>query len=195
MPFNLHIRRTEIPIGWGLITVVLFPLAGITLLRKTTAIISGLALTLALFTAFFLSEKRYGPKQPLKPRIGEAETERFPLQVREDLSPASLQVRPGNILVAVHDPNHLGALRKALEETDPMKHDIVVLSVNSNVQEPATMISASAQLMNKCETSVFTQVVHEAEKIGKPVMLVAIAGRNDYDLILQAAISYILRAW
>jgi hypothetical protein len=64
---------------------------------------------------------------------------------------------------------------------------IVALSVNSNVQEPATMISGPAQVMDKCETSVFSQVVHEAEKIGKLVTLVAIAGRNSYDLILRAA--------
>ena len=68
-----------------------------------------------------------------------------------------------------------------------MKHDIVALSVNSNVQEPATMISDPVQVMDKRETSVFSQVVHEAEKVGKPVRLVANAGRNDYDLILQAA--------
>ena len=49
------------------------------------------------------------------------------------------------------------------------------------------MISDPAQVMDKCETSVFSQVVHEAEKVGKPVRLVAIAGRNCYDLILQAA--------
>src|SRR5712691_5902702 len=187
VPLNLHIGRTEIPVGLGLITLVLFSLAGINLLTKTTATVSGVAFTVILFTAFSLSEKRYGPKEPHKPTLGEAETERFRLQVREDLSPASLQVRPGNILVAMHDPNQLGALRKALEETDPMKQDIVALSVNSNVHEPATMISDPAQVMDKCETSVFSQVVHEAEKIGKPVRLVAIAGRNRCDLILQAA--------
>src|SRR5437660_11357535 len=68
-----------------------------------------------------------------------------------------------------------------------MKHDIVALSVNSNLQEPTTMICDPAQVMDKCETSVFSQVVHEAEKIGKPVTLVAIVGRNCYDLILRAA--------
>jgi len=122
-----------------------------------------------------------------KPRLGEAETERFRPQVRENLSPASLQVRSGNVLVGIHDPNHLGALRKALEETDPMEHDIVALSVNSNVQQPAREITDPAQVMDECETSVFSQVVHEAEKVGKPVWPVAIAGRNCYDLILQAA--------
>jgi len=74
-----------------------------------------------------------------------------------------------------------------LEETNPREHDIVALSVNSNVREPATEITDPAQVMDECETSVFSQVVHEAEKVGKPVWPVAIAGRNCYDLILQAA--------
>ena len=68
-----------------------------------------------------------------------------------------------------------------------MKHDIVALSVNSDVQEPANEITDPAQVIDKCETSVFSQVVHEVEKMGKPVRPVAIAGRNCYDLILQAA--------
>src|SRR5207253_8715555 len=89
----------EIPVGLGLITLVLFSLAGINLLTKTTATISGAAFTVIFFTAFSLSEKHYARKEARKPKLGEAETERFRLQVRENLSPASLQVRSGNILV------------------------------------------------------------------------------------------------
>jgi hypothetical protein len=60
----------------------------------------------------------------------EGEIERFRLEVRENLSPTSLQVRPSNVLVAVHDPNSLRHLGKVLEEIDPKKVDVVVLSVN-----------------------------------------------------------------
>jgi len=107
--------------------------------------------------------------------------------VRENLSPLSLQVRCGNILVAVHDPNHLSALQKTLEEADPRKHDIVALSVNSNVEESANEVADPAQVMDECETSVFSQVILAAEKVGKPVRPIAIAGKNPYSLILQAA--------
>jgi len=187
VPLNLRVCRAEIPVGLMLITAVLFSLAGINLLTKTTATIFGAVFTIIFFIAFSLSEKRYAPKEPRKPNLGEAETERFRFQVRENLSPPALQVRPGNILVGIHDPSRLSALRKTLEETAPMKHDIVALSVNANVQEPANEITDPAQVMDKCEISVFSRVVHEAEKIGKPVWPVAIAGRNCYDLILQAA--------
>src|SRR5438034_11320635 len=96
VPLNLRVGRAEIPVGLMLITAVLFSLAGINLLTKTTATIFGAVFTIIFFTAFSLSEKRYAPKEPRKPNLGEAETERFRLQIRENLSPASLQVRPGN---------------------------------------------------------------------------------------------------
>src|SRR5204863_9805591 len=37
VPLNLRVGETEIPVGLGLITMVLFSLAGINLLTKTTA--------------------------------------------------------------------------------------------------------------------------------------------------------------
>lgn len=187
VPLNLRVRGTEIPVGLGLITVLLFSLAGINLLTKRTATISGVAFTVVFFTAFSLCEKRYSQKKPSKPKLGEAETERFRLQLRENLSPASLQVRSGNILVGIHDPNHLSALRKVLEEADPIKNDIVALSINPDVHESAEEITDPVQVMDECETAIFSQVVYEAEKIGKPVWPVAIAGNNCYDLILRAA--------
>ena len=39
-------------------------------------------------------------------------------------------MRPGNILVAVRNPNHLEHLEKILAKTDTRKIDIVVLSVH-----------------------------------------------------------------
>src|SRR2546421_2871296 len=72
VPLNIRLRKTEIPVGLGLITLVLFSLAGINFLTKTTATLSGFAFMVILFTAFSLSEKRYGPKEPHKPKIREA---------------------------------------------------------------------------------------------------------------------------
>src|SRR5256885_1528676 len=182
VPLNISVSGTEIPVGLALITTVLFLLAGINLLTKTTATISGVAFTIIFFTAFSLSEKLYAAEVARKPKLGEAETERFRLQVRENLSPLSLQVRCGNILVAVHDPNHLSALQKTLEEADPRKHDIVALSVNSNVEESANEVADPAQGMDECETSVFSQVIHAAEKVGKPVRPIAIADKIPFTL-------------
>ncbi len=187
VPFNIRVRGREIPIGLSLITVVLFSLAGINLLTKKTATLSGVGFTLIFFTAFSLSERRYKPKELHQPKLGEEpEIERFRLEVRKNLSETALRVRPGNIVVAAHDPNNLRHLHKVLEEIDPKKTDIVVLSVNSNVHATKE-ITDPAQVVDQCETAVFSQVVHAAEKVGKPAWPIAMPGRDSYGLILQAA--------
>src|SRR5207249_9558715 len=73
-----------------------------------------------------------------------------------------------------------------LEEIDPKQMDIVVLSVNPNVREIQD-IADPAAVVDTCETAVFSQVVHAAEKAGKPVRPVALPGSDPSGVILQAA--------
>jgi amino acid transporter len=189
VPLNIHVRDIEIPVGLGLITLVLFSLATVNVLTKKTATISGAGFTIVLFTVFSVCERKYRPKETHEAQPGEeTEKEKFRFEMRENLSPDSLQVRPGNVLVTVHNPDNLQHLYKVLEETDPNERDIIVLSVNSNVQRPPEEIADPAQVMDECETSIFSQVVHAAEKVGKPVRLIAIPGPDPYELILQAAL-------
>jgi hypothetical protein len=111
----------------------------------------------------------------------EGEIERFRLEVREDLSPTSLRVRPGNVLVAVHDPNSLRHLQKVLGDIKPEKVDVVALSVNVSVPEKSRDLERQAeQVVDNYESLVFSRVVHVAEKAGKAVFLVAIAGKEPY---------------
>jgi amino acid transporter len=130
VPFNVRVRSVEVPVGLILITALLFMLAVINVLTKKTATISGAAFTLIFFAAFTISERYYGPKQRKGPRsrltggVEEVETERFRLEVREDLSPNSLHVRPGNVLVAVHDPHNVRHLERVLEEIDRGESDV-----------------------------------------------------------------------
>jgi hypothetical protein len=113
--------------------------------------------------------------------IEEGEMERFRLEVRENLSPASLQVRPGNVLVPVHDPDSLSHLQKVLDVINPEKVEVVALSVNVNAAEQSRDLAVQAeQVVDNYETLVFSRVVHLAEKGGKPVSLVAVAGKEPY---------------
>jgi hypothetical protein len=66
VPLNIRLRGIEIPVGLVLITVVLFLLAGINLLTKTTATVSGAAFTVIFFAAFSLSQAR-SIRQPRRP--------------------------------------------------------------------------------------------------------------------------------
>ncbi len=197
VPFNLRVRGVDLPIGLAVITIMLFLLAGINVLTKTTATISGTIFTILFFVAFTLSEKYYKRKDQPEEKAADKgnlqsheqnETEVFRLEVRENLSPKSLGVRPGNILVAVHDPNNLSHLQKVLEESDPSRTDIVVLSINANCPDAASEDPRNPQeVINLCETKVFSKAVYIAEKIGRPAFLLAVPGKNVYELILLAA--------
>ena len=47
VPVNLHIGGTEIPLGLGVIAVILFSIAGITLITKQVATVCGVAFTVS----------------------------------------------------------------------------------------------------------------------------------------------------
>ena len=188
VPINLRVGRTEIPVGLVLITVVLFSLCGINLLTKKAATLSGLSFTLVFFIAFSIFERRYRPKDWRNPKPGEEpESERFRFEVRSDLSPPSLRMRALNVLVAVNDPDKLDHLYQVLEETDPGQMDTVVLSVNEHVDSEQDSADAASVVVDKRETSILSQVVHAAEKMGKPVRPIVIPGKDPYGLIIQAA--------
>jgi amino acid transporter len=130
VPLNFHIGKTEIPLGLMAITVALFALAIINVLTKKVATISGVSFTIAFFIVFELSDI-YNRKR--KAAHGE-EMEKFRLDTRDDLSFGSCGVRPGNVLVAVRNPNRLQHLARILAKTDTRKMDIVVLSVRQVTQ-------------------------------------------------------------
>src|SRR5580693_9303454 len=184
VPLNFHIGRTEIPVGLMLITVVLFSLAIVNVLTKKVATISGASFTVVFFIVFELSEK-YNRRHTA---AHSEDMEKFNLDMKEDLSAETAKIRPGNVIVAVRNPNHLYHLKRVLEKTDPRRLDIVVLSVRQVTQagsgehglEPGQLFSAD-------ETEVFSKVVSLAEKAGKHVELMVVPGGNPYAAIIQTA--------
>jgi amino acid transporter len=195
VPFNIRVRGIDLPIGLAVITIFLFLLASINVLTKTTATIAGTIFTIVFFVAFSLSERYYKPKEKRTEAHGggprqreESETELFRLEVRENLSYKSLGVRPGNVLVAIHDPHNLSHLEKVLDENNPSETDVVVLSVNPDCPETDSANPPTAEeVINTSETKIFSKAVYVAEKVGKPAHLIAVPGKDVYELILLAA--------
>ncbi|HLK50116.1 MAG TPA: APC family permease [Bryobacteraceae bacterium] len=184
VPMNFHIRGVEIPVGLALITLALFGMATINVLTKKVATISGLSFTIAFFIVFELSEwynhrRRKGHTQEL---------EKFRVDARPDLSAETVSVRPGNVLVAVRNPNRLQHLERILKKTDLRRQDIVVLSVRGvnpagSGEHPLT----TDQIFSDDETNVFTRVVSIAEKAGKHVELMVVPGSDPYEAVVQTA--------
>jgi amino acid transporter len=184
VPFNIRMGKTEVPIGLGLITISLFMLACINVLTKQVATISGISFTLVFFTMFYLTE-RYNKRRRVGPHH---ELEQFMLDFSEDVSKESTRVRPGNVLVAVRNPNHLEHLQKTLEKTDARQVDIVVLSVHRVTQAASGEHDLEAdQIFSNAETEVFSKAVTIAEKAGKHVELLAVAATDPWVGMVQTA--------
>jgi amino acid transporter len=184
VPLNFHVRGVEIPVGLFMITVTLFALAIINVLTKKVATISGVSFTILFFIVFELSDIANR-----KRRIGHAqEMEKFRLDPHADLSVDSVSARPGNVLVAVRNPNHLQHLGRILDKTDTRKMDIVVLTVHGVTQAASGEHGLdSGQLFSEDETTVFSQVVTLAEKAGKHVELMVVPGSDPYQAVVQTA--------
>jgi amino acid transporter len=184
VPLNFHIGKTEIPLGLMMITVALFALAIINVLTKKVATISGVSFTIAFFVVFELSDIANR-----KRKAGHGhEMEKFRLDTRDEVSCQGISVRPGNVLVAVRNPNRLQHLQRVLDKTDTRKLDIVVLSVRGVTQAASGEHSLDAgQIFSDDETTVFTHVVTLAEKAGKHVELMVVPGSNPYEAVVQTA--------
>jgi amino acid transporter len=183
VPLNFHIRGVEIPVGLALTTLALFSLATINVLTKKVATISGASFTVAFFIVFEITE-RYNHK---KNRGRRQETEKFRIDARPELSSDTLHVRPGNILVAVRNPNRLQHLERILRKTDLRRQDVVVLSVRHVSSGQSEYPLTTDQIFADDETAVFTRVVSLAEKAGKHVELMVVPGADPYEATVQTA--------
>ena len=182
-PLNFMIGKFELPVGLILITLSLFSLAIINLLTKKVATIAGIAFTIAFFIVFECSEiynRRRHKHEGQEP-------EKFRLETPSEVTKESVHVRPGNVLVAVRNPNRLQHLERILLKTDTRKIDIVVLSVRTLKTGAGEFGLEPDQMFSDAETEVFSKVVTLAEKAGKHVELMVVPGADPYDAVVQTA--------
>src|SRR5579863_3271986 len=92
VPLNFTIAGREIPLGLGLITLILFLIAFINLFTKPEATIAGVVFSVILDVAFVLSEHSVRKQQG---NTHAAELDQFNLAQQNDLTPSNLGVRPG----------------------------------------------------------------------------------------------------
>ncbi len=188
VPLNFRINGKEIPVGLALITAALFALAGINVLTKKVATISGIAFTVAFYLVFEFSERYNRKRHKLTAHVMGQENEQFRLHSTDEISAESLHIRPGNILVAVRNPHHLEHLQKTLEKTDTRRQDIVVLTVKVVTQSGSGEHGLEPdQVFADQENLVFSRVVGLAEKAGKHVELLTVPGTDPWLAVVQTA--------
>jgi amino acid transporter len=183
VPLNFRFRNTEIPVGLGLITTVLFALAITNLFTKKTATIWGFGFTVGIFIVFELSEQHNHRRRAAHTE----QLEKFRLEA-EDLAPETLNVRPGNVLVAVRNPNRLDHLQRVLEKTDTRKIDIVAICVKQVMSPGFGEHELHAdEVFSTDIAEVFSKVVALAEKAGKHVELMVVTGGDPTAAIVESA--------
>jgi len=183
VPLNFRIGKTEIPVGLGATTLMLFFVAIANLLTKQIATIYGISFTCVMLALFLISE-RVNRRRLEARRKG---LEEFNLEHEEKIDSATLSARPGCILVAVRDYTRMDHLKRVLAKTNVQRHDIVVMTVRPLSAGTGEYGLSNDQIFSDYEQELFSHVVTVAEKQGKPVELLVVPGVDPFDAMVQTA--------
>ena len=183
VPLNVKFRGYEIPVGVGLVALVLLSVAIMNLLTKQVATIAGIIFTAVLFLVFNISERVTARR-----RAAQVGVEQFRLTADEQVSCELVGCRPGNVLVAVRDQNTLEHLGYALDQVDTETQDVVVMTTRL-MQGPdfAESLAPEQIAFDQYEQLLFTRVVSLAEKMGKPVSLTVAPGTDPFEAVIITA--------
>lgn len=183
VPWNLHLGNKEIPIGLGLIFLVVLASALANLVTKPVATVSGATFALVFLVVFVVTEWYH-----LRSRRGirHEHVEQFNRETTPVVNPENLglagQYRK---LIAIRSPHNLFMLEKALAEMDPATTDAVVMT--AKVIPSGGETAAGDVDLDHYDQQLMTAVVERAERAGKRVKPLIVPTNSPLHAVLKTA--------
>jgi Amino acid permease len=182
VPFNVHWGNVHVPVGLGIVFVVVLVSALANLATKPVATVSGLTFT-AVFLAVFLVSERYHAQR--RGGAHHKHLEQFNRAMVQRVTAESLRLtRPYCKLVAIRSPHNLFMLDKALADTDPQTTDVVVMTAKV---EPLGAGLPNEDTLDVYDRQLLTVVVNHAERLGKSVTPLLVPTNNALHAVLHTA--------
>ncbi|MBY0232715.1 MAG: amino acid permease [Gemmataceae bacterium] len=186
VPLNIPIGGgKEIPVGLGIILVILLISAVMNLLTKEYATIFGLVFTALFFIAFTVSEHYNSHK--LKGAKHE-HVEQVTTKTSSEVTSESLGLtKHYRKLVSIRSVQNLFMLEKALAETDPETTSLVVMTAKVAPPGDPGASAAEAGAIDAYDRELMTAVVQRAELAGKEVRPLIVPTNNPLHAMLKTA--------
>jgi hypothetical protein len=184
VPPNIRIGNFEIPIGLLSVFLVLFSTAIVNLFTKSMATVSGVLFAATFFVIFTVSERANQRKHAL---TAHQMKDFFQLEHQDTVSRESAAIRPGGVMVTMHDAANPFALKWTLSHTSTVDQDVVVINVRMMGAGGPEYLSAADQSFSEHEQMIFTKAISVAESFGKKVSLLMIPAGDVFVALAQAA--------
>jgi len=188
VPLNVPLGSgRELPLGLGLILLVLLSCALLNFFTKEVATVGGLTFSIVFFVLFTLTERINAAKQ--RQQGTPQHVEIFNQQTTTAVSPDTLHLKkPYRKLVSIRSTQNLYMLETALAETDPETTELVVMTAKvltpGDLGEPGP---APFQDIDPYDQQLMTAVVDRAEKAGKEVHPLIVPTNNPLHAMLKTA--------
>jgi amino acid transporter len=186
VPLNPRILGREVPLGLGIITLMLASAAVMNLFTKKVATVWGIAFTASLFLVFTVSEvlSRRRAQATAATHSAEGHLEKFILDRCTDLQPdvLGLPAEGRRVLVPLRDPGNLAHLRRVMEEQPPGSAGVVAMTAKVEKGD-----AAFQHLFTSDEERLFTSVVSLAEKYGARIVPIVVPSNNAWFAIARTA--------
>jgi amino acid transporter/nucleotide-binding universal stress UspA family protein len=182
VPGNFRVGQVYLPIGLGLVFVIVFLSALANLVTKPVATIGGVCFTGSFLAIFMVTEYAHKKRRGTEHH---EHIEQFNRATVQQVTKETLGLqRPYCKLVAIRSPHNLFMLDKALADTDPQTTDVVVMT--AKVEPQGADLPATVQL-DTYDQQLLTAVVNHGEKLGKSVTPLIVPTNNALHAVLNTA--------